>query len=229
MRKWLQITTKSEFKKTLTNSYKKNVDYIVTKQKIATGKGGHNNEIIKLTPTAAKKFCLRSKSKRGDDVRQYFIGIEHTLYKYKDYIVDGLNAKIEQLENNQKPKIHPNKGIINVFKALNTENTSLYKIGRSINSKSRFNAHNSPLANDLSIVLIHETENVKQVESCIKNFMKEAQYRKYKEIYQIDKEILKKTIERCEEFAKETNESVRDFNRKIKASDKLYAYIPEQS
>lgn len=172
---------------------------------------------------------MRTKSKQGDNVRQYFIGIENALYKYKDYIVDGLNTKIEQLENNQKPKIYPNKGIIYVFKALNTENTSLYKIGRSINSKSRFNAHNSPLANDLSIILIHETENVKQVESCIKNFMKEAQYRKYKEIYQIDKEILKKTIQQCEKLAKDTNESVRDFNRKIKANDKLYAYIPEQN
>jgi hypothetical protein len=104
-----------------------------------------------------------------------------------------MNNKIIQLENNQKPKINSTKGLIYVFRALNTENATLYKIGRTINSK-RFNSHNSPLANDIEIILTYEADNIEQLESCIKNMMKKAQYRKYKEIYQVDLDIIKNVI-----------------------------------
>ena len=75
-----------------------------------------------------------TKSKIGNDVRQYFIDIELALYKFKNHIIESLNNKIKQLENNQKPKINSTKGIIYVFRALNDEAT-LYKIGRTVNSK----------------------------------------------------------------------------------------------
>jgi len=81
-------------------------------------------------------------------VQQYFLDLEVALYKYKNYIIEGMNKKIEQLENNQKPKINANKKIIYVFRALNTDLT-LYKIGKTINSKTRFSKHISPMANDL--------------------------------------------------------------------------------
>ena len=56
---------------------------------------------------------------------------------------------------------------------------TLYKIGKTINSKTRFSKHNSPLANDLEVLFQYETDNIDQVESCIKALMKKAQYRKY--------------------------------------------------
>jgi hypothetical protein len=49
---------------------------------------------------------------------------------------------------------------------------TLYKIGKTINSKSRFYKHNSPLANDLEVLFQYKTDNIDQVKSCIK-------YRKY--------------------------------------------------
>jgi hypothetical protein len=114
----------------------------------------------------------------GPLVQQYFLDIEVALYKYKNYIIEGMNKKIEQLENNQKPKINPSKKIIYVFRALNTDLT-LYKIGKTINSKTRFSKHNSPMANDLEILFQYETDNIDQVEKCVKVFMKKVQYRKY--------------------------------------------------
>ena len=76
LRKWLQITTHKEFKQTIKNSYKINIDYIIKKKDKNIGSGGHNKDIIILTPEATKKICLLTKSKVGDDVRQYFIDIE---------------------------------------------------------------------------------------------------------------------------------------------------------
>ena len=48
----------------------------------------------------------------GVKVQQYFLDLEVALYKYKNYIIEGMNNKIQQLENNQKPKINATKKII---------------------------------------------------------------------------------------------------------------------
>ena len=54
----------------------------------------------------------------GEQVQQYFLDLEVALYKYKNYIIDGMNKKIQQLENNQKTKINSTKKIIYVFRAF---------------------------------------------------------------------------------------------------------------
>lgn len=172
----------------------------------------------------------------GGQVQQYFLDLEVALYKYKNYIIEGMSKKIEQLENNQKPKTNTNKKIIYVFRALNTDLT-LYKIGKTINSKTRFSKHNSPMANDLEVLFQYETENTDQVESCVKIFMKKAQYRKYKEVYQVDLDIIKKTIKNCDAEINEINKEIISKNKKQKGGkvlnkidDKeiLYLLIPKQ-
>ena len=236
--KWLNILNIVDFKKNIYKSYKINIDYIIEKnnnQKI--GSGGHNEKIIFLTPEACKKICLLTKSKIGEKVRQYFIDIELAIYKYRKHIINSLNEKINKLENNQKPKIEHTKGIIYVFRALNEENVTLYKIGKTINSKKRFNSHNSPMANDIEIVLLYEAENIKQLEKCIKTYMQKSQYRKYKEIYRVDLDIIKMVVKDCDTKIKEINEKI-DFKnnlkknnnlKKITNEDKLYMLIPNMN
>ena len=229
LRKWLGITTHTEFKHTITKTYKENIDYIIKKSNKNNGSGGHNKKIFILTPEAAKKICLATKSRLGSEIRQYFIDIEFTLHKYKKYIIDGLNKKIKILENNQKSKNSKESigGIIYVFKALDGEETSLYKIGRTVNSKKRFNSHNSPLANKLEVILIFETNDVIQLESCIKVMMKKAQYRKYKEIYQVDIDIIKSVIKDCDVKIKQYNNKINKFqNGGALSSEKYFLLIP---
>ena len=234
LRKWLKLNIKQDFINIIKKKYKINIDYKLEKIKTSVGSGGHNKEIITLTPEATKKICLSTKSKVGDDVRQYFIDIEVALYKFKNYIIESLNNKIKKLENNQKPKIDSSKGIIYVFRALNTENATLYKIGRTINSKKRFNSHNSPLANDIEVIMIYEADDVKQLEVCVKNYMKQSQYRKYKEIYQVDLNIIKKVIKDCDIKLKQINNMIDENNKKQKGgnlqkitdNDKIYLLIP---
>ena len=169
-----------------------------------------------------------TKSKMGNNVRQYFIDIELAFYKFKNHIIESLNNKIKQLEINQKPKINTTKGIIYVLRALNADAT-LYKIGRTINSKKRFNSHNSPLANDLDVIMTFEADNIEQLEICVKNYMKQAQYRKYKEIYEVNIDIIKKVIKDCDTKIKEINDSIDNKNNKFKGGtikDKIYLLIP---
>lgn len=237
LRKWLQIKNRRIFNDTIKRSYKKNIDYKLEKIKKSQGSGGQNFEVITLTPECAKKICLSTNSKIGPQVQQYFLDLEIVLYKYKNYIIDGMNKKIKQLEQNQKPKINPSKGIIYIFKALNTELT-LYKLGKTINSKSRFNAHNSPMANNIEVIYIFETDNIEQVELCVKALMKKSQYRKYKEVYRVDLDILKKTIKDCNAKINEVNNEITKKNAKqtggktqkiITNDDILYMLIPNNS
>lgn len=237
LRKWLQINSRRAFNDTIKKSYKKNIDYKLKKSKISNGSGGHNFEIITLTPEASKKICLSTNSKIGPQIQQYFIDLEVILYKYKNYIIDGMSQKIKQLENNQKPKINSNKKIIYIFRALNTDLT-LYKIGKTINSKTRFSSHNSPMANDLEVIFQYETENIDQVEKCIKALMKEAQYRKFKEIYQVNLDIIKKSIKDCDNNILEYNNYILKYNNKQKGGkikniinndEILYLLIPNDN
>jgi phage anti-repressor protein len=236
LRKWLSILNRRIFNDTIKRSYKKNIDYTIKKVKKSEGSGGQNFEVITLTPEAAKKICLSTNSKKGGQVQQYFLDLEVALYKYKNYIIEGMNKKIQQLENNQKPKINSGKKIIYVFKALNTDLT-LYRIGKTINSKTRFSKHNSSMANDLEVLFQYETENIDQVESCIKAQMKKAQYRKYKEVYEVDLDIIKKSLKNCDANINEINKEIASKNKKLKqkggelispidATQKLYLLIP---
>lgn len=234
LRKWLEIANRRIFNDTIKRSYKKNIDYKIEKVKKSLGSGGQNYEVITLTPEASKKICLSTNSKMGGQVQQYFLDLEVALYKYKNYIIEGMNKKIQQLENNQKPKINKTKKIIYVFRALNTDLT-LYKIGKTINSKTRFSKHNSPMANDLEVLFQYETDNIDQVKLCIKAYMKKAQYRKYKEVYRVDLDIIKKTIKNCDAEINEINKEIENKNKKQKGGiffnkidDKeiLYLLIP---
>ena len=105
LRKWLKISIRKEFVSNIKKNYKINIDYKLDKIKKKEGSGGHNREIIILTPEATKKICLLTKSDIGNDVRQYFIDIELAFYKFKNHIIESLNKKIKQLENNQKQLI----------------------------------------------------------------------------------------------------------------------------
>ena len=150
LRNWLEIANRRIFNDTIKRSYKKNIDYTIKKVKKSIGSGGQNFEVITLTPEASTNSIM------GSQVQQYFLDLEVALYKYKNYIIDGMAKKISQLENNQKTKININKKIIYVFRALNTDLT-LYKIGKTINSKTRFLNHNSSMANDLEVLFQYET------------------------------------------------------------------------
>jgi phage anti-repressor protein len=217
---WLNISSRKDFHETITRSYVNNIDYIITKPQ-HKGIGKNNEKIYMLTPVCAKMILQSTKSKKGKEVRHYFIEVEKMLYKYKDLVIKKLTNELELVKNNQRPKINSSKNKIYVFKALNSELT-LYKIGRAKDLKTRFNPHNSPMANDIEILFEYETDHIKQVESCIKILMKYAQYRKYKEIYQIDLNIIKKLIKYCDNNIN----LVKEYTNKQKGGKNLFLYIP---
>lgn len=68
-------------------------------------------------------------------------------------------------------------------------------------------AHNSIEADDVEIMLLYETDNIVQVENCVKNALKTKQYRKRKEIYQVDMETIKQVISGCDDIISKVKNS----------------------
>jgi phage anti-repressor protein len=88
---------KMHLKVTLLNSYKKDIDYTIKNQKST---GGRPSELIMLTPNCFKRLCMRSKTKKAEEIRTYFIELEKYLDEYKNCIIQSLNKKINCLKNN---------------------------------------------------------------------------------------------------------------------------------
>ena len=225
--KWLGIQ-KHKLKDTLKTSYKIDVDYEIKKIKKPIKKGGQNREIIMMTIECFKLICQSTKSKKGGDIRRYFIEVEKMLDKYKDYIIQGLENKVEILENKRKPKINPEKGVIYVFKTPDNPTNSLYKIGRTTNLKKRLQSHSSGLAEDINVLFILEVDNVVKVEKCVKESMKEYQFRKYKEVYQINLDIIKYVIENCDFFYKSLDRTIKEVEPSQLEHHKLFMHISKE-
>ena len=194
---WLDIR-KDSLKRTLLDSYIINIDYQITK--IKSTKAGKPKEEILITSDCCKRLCMMSKTDKAEEVRTYFIEIEKLMNKYKNYIIEGLNKRIQILENNQKPIIKPSNGVIYILKT-NYDIIDLYKIGKTKKFKERIRTHNSSHIDNVDIVHIYETDYIDEVEKCLKNILSTKQYKKRKEFYEIDLNTLKELIKNCDKLS----------------------------
>jgi len=109
--KWLNCR-KNDIKKTVVESYEQNIDYILlrpTSQQKHKGSGGHNKEIVLLTVDAFKMLCMRSKTKKADKIRYYYLTLEKLVEIYKDDIISNQQKKIDQLQYDLKKPKYPVK------------------------------------------------------------------------------------------------------------------------
>jgi phage anti-repressor protein len=205
---WLKIR-KDSLKRTLIDTYIKNIDYKIRKIKSTTP--GKPKEEIMITGDCCKRLCMLSKTKKAEEVRTYFIEIEKLMNKYKNYIIEALNKQVGVLENNRKPIPNNKGGIIYVLKT-DKDIIDLYKLGKTKKFKERIRTHNSSHIDNVDIVHIYETDYIDEVEKCLKNILSTKQYRKRKEFYQIDLDVLKELIKTCYKMSLK----VRKSNKNIK-------------
>jgi len=203
--KWFAIR-KDTIKDTLVNSYKENIDYKIKINKII-GQKGNPSETILLTPKCFKLMAMQSKTKKAIEVREYYYELEQVIDQYKEYIIKGLEDKIKTLENNQKPKINPSKGIIYIIQT--SDGVGHYKVGKTKNLKQRLKQYNGDKKDDIIPLYVYETDNIHEIERCVKSYAKQYQYRKYKEVYKADINMLKDLINDCGEFNEKTNLKIK--------------------
>lgn len=223
---WLK-TRKRKLKETLMRSYKKNIDYIVLTD-LATlkgaakskGSGGHNKELVLLSPDTFKMMTMKSKTKEAEKVRYYYITLEKLVEIYKDDIIKKQNKKIETLERNLKKVKYPVKGavyIMDVSGSSNLGDSNGFKIGKTKNMNIRVNAYNTHHKDNPKVVYVFYTNNIHRLEKCIMLALEDYQYRNNKEYYKASKKEIIEAMKDCEhiitKFKKDNNKSKKIFNR----------------
>lgn len=198
--KWFQVP-KSKLMETLKNSphYKEGVDYKVTKATNPNKKHPQSNNYkqVLLTPDCFKHLAMMTRAKKGHTIRSYFIEIENLFIKYRKQTLMGMQQEIETLERNLKPRnSEPRAGYIYVVRASENKD-SVYKIGRTKDLQARLRSHRSALADDMEVLYRYRTDNIEAVEKCTHSWLKKYQYRKYKEVFQINLNIIKQVIMKC--------------------------------
>ena len=153
-------------------------------------------------------MAMQSKTKKAIQVREYYYELEQVLDQYKEYIIQGLQDKINKLENNQKPKINSSKGVIYIIETA--DGIGHYKIGKTKNLKKRLNSYNGDKKDDIIPLYIYETDNIDGVEECVKRYAKEYKYRKYKEVYKTDINMLKDLINECGDFREKVSLRIKN-------------------
>ena len=125
-----------------------------------------------------------------------FIQVEALMVKYRDLLVNGMEHDIARLESSSRG-IAPTEGYIYVLRA-STERNSVYKIGRTRDLARRLREHNTPASDDIEVLYTFRTNDVVRVESCVKLWLREKRFRKFKEIYEADIEMIKNVIGGCD-------------------------------
>ena len=191
---WLEIR-KDNLKRLLESNFIKNQDYIEKKPDTKlSGTGTNNIKIIMLTYTCAKLLCMISKCEKANLIRNYYIELEKLLIKHKDDIVENLNRQLG-IKDKNKTIINQNKksGLIYILKV----EEEIHKLGKSIDLQNRMKAYNVGRISELPIVFVYKTDNIDEIEKCIKDNLKQYQFKNKTELFKIDLDFIKDTIEYC--------------------------------
>ena len=224
--KWLKVK-KFNLMKTLRASYTDGIDFKITKPTIALkGRGRNTMRHVYLTSDCFKALCMMSRSTQANSVRAYYIAVEKALFKYRTHILETMKSRINTLENNQRPMKEDNDdmGTIYIVQA-SEEIDNLYKLGRTNFWRKRMNSHNSARADNLNVIQTYKTNCTKAVEACAKTMLKAHQYRKYKEVYKANLEMVKQVIEKCRDVCTLVQQFPKRKNKMTGGNDKNGFYI----
>ena len=153
-----------------------------------------------------------------------------TIFIWINSIINTVTPYLDNLYNNniinKTPKIPtPVKDVaydINPVTLKTDYNiVNLYKIGKTKKFKERIRTHNSSHIHNVDIVHIYETDYIDEVEKCLKNVLSSKQYKKRKEFYEIDIDILKELIKICDKMSLK----VRKNNKNIKQTGGYYIML----
>ncbi|KAG2487750.1 hypothetical protein HYH03_013595 [Edaphochlamys debaryana] len=201
---WLGVQ-KFNLLRTLRENYTEGIDYSVMKQPRPTTAvkkyGGNACKKVLLSPDCFKRVCMLSRSKRAEEVRTYFIEMESLIVRYRIALQKGMVAEIRDLERSlQPPDPADSAGYIYVLRA-SMDKDSVYKIGRTQDLNKRLSTYNTGSVDGVEVLYKFRTDNHRAVEGCLKAMLREHQYRKYKEVYQADLDMIKRLINECDSVA----------------------------
>jgi hypothetical protein len=179
---WIGFSTKGHAKRTLEKYFTLEEDYkIVLTQLGKQGKhsnGGNNKETILMTVMTFKLFCIKSNTKKADEIHKYYVKLEQLLQEtiYEESI--ELRLKLEKLtveknrlrEQTILEQFPDNTQCIyyGYIDNTNDKNEKLVKFGQTNNLTRRVSEHNKTFLN-FRLVNAFRVENKQLIENAIKN------------------------------------------------------------
>lgn len=185
--KWIGFNQKVKAKSLLEKNFKLDIDYIKLlslkgKQDLDGKKhGGHNKEILMLSITTFKLFCLLAETQKAKEIHSYFIKLENLLHEVLEEESKELKQKLLLIENNnllEKQKAIE-QTLVNQF-PVNTEcvyfgkiddsnetNELLIKFGHTNNLYNRILDHRKIYKNFI-LLNVFKVQNKVEIENCIK-------------------------------------------------------------
>ena len=91
--------------------------------------------------------------------------------------------------------------------------------------KKRLRIYNTGNANNIEPLFVMKVDDINMVEGCIKNVAREYQYKKNKEVYNIDFEFLKKLCIKCKNFIKQLEKEFLNNMKMTKSKLKIIKNI----
>lgn len=248
--KWLGFGRKEECKRVLTKHFTINTDYkinIINKvyEEAAPptcgagpstknlGGAGLNKEKILMNINTFKKLCLKSNTKKADEIHDYFIKLEETLqetineesmelrnqllYKEQLLIEQKEQTELEKeilLETTLLQQFPINTQCIYIAKIDNKDakNGNLVSFGMSNNLQERIKVHKKTYIN-FRLTNVFKVNNHIEIENCIK---------KHKILKQRIRYLMINDINYREHLCIDADKKDNDFT-----IDKLYNYIKE--
>jgi phage anti-repressor protein len=204
---WLE-TRKSKLRETLNGNYSIKIDYISIKSALSPNgqrvpkHGGHNKKLVLLTPDCFKMLCMRSKTKKADKIREYYLELEKLIDKYKDVIIEEKNKKIKLLENDLKKDNYPTGDYSYIIQEKDELGEIYFRIGQCKDLKNRMANHNSSSVHKKVISFKIKTDNKSQFESCLRSTMFNFRYKNNKDYYKIPDDMVNDAIKACKNIVK---------------------------
>jgi hypothetical protein len=164
---WLGFSQKDAAKRLLEKHFTMEIDYKVSlrqsvEQKV--GRGGHNKEIIMLNIKTFKLLCIKSSTKKANEIHEYYIKLEQLL---QDTILEESDELKLQLQVNKKEsalknhktfiQAYENKNVVYIFKIKDIDDKIIIKIGSTHSIKER--SMNISTVFDIQVLLLQVVES----------------------------------------------------------------------
>jgi phage anti-repressor protein len=179
--KWLGFGKKGDCKNLLSNNFKENEDYRVEKLAAANAEasfteqhGGQNKENILMTIHCFKKLCLKAKTKKSDEIHDYYIKLEEVMNEVVSEQAEQLRNQLQIKDKKIQSTMKENQDnlLINFDKKsvdyIIEVEKFVRKFGMTNDIYKRMMDHRLEFGQDIKLVYIFETVYNREFEMMIK-------------------------------------------------------------
>ena len=204
--KWLGFCRLAGCKRVLVKNFQKDIDFKISFTQVGEKESsiniGRPKENILMTIKCFKKLCLKSNTKKADEIHDYYIKLEKCnqkcLEKSLQKLLQEKDNKIKELEKPIYFEV-PKEQWIYVFQEISKKGQNIYKIGLASKSVDKRKKNYKTYASDgFEEIFRFNTNNCFLLENVVKQLLYKYKYRHVSEkggteYYESDIEYIKNT------------------------------------